>query len=355
MHIRKSKYRDKLSVLKIAKKFAKEISLNEKLAMLEDHIGSDKVIVACNEDDNPVGFVYAYLRGKGASLYSAGRDHLFVSAICVEPTFQKKGVANALMRELVASNSHRKICGHISLDSEAGLKLYKKNGFKESFVVFSKEAIKEIVKEGSFKPFEVTEKVAYDSTTLSDEKKEEIKKLFFTEAEKEGKKVLETEITDSEIYTHAVAVYDIFTSMFLSDGAEEAKGYKEWGIDDFVSSVRELDIKQDVINGYVKTLTKAIKVFEKLYYNNPNVKDKVLEISKTSCVEPVWCNIADTDPNPTLVPKDLREVEQAQNEISDFKIDFEERNAGGFPLPQIQPGPNTSGTSHGTKTSKRII
>lgn len=144
MHIRRSKSRDRTAVLKLARRFSLDIGLHN-LPLLADHIGTDRVVVACQDNDRPVGFVYAYLKGKGISPYSPGRNHLYVAAICVDSDNRKKGIASALMKELVKSNSHRKICGQILCSNEAGRKLYKKNGFNELYVVFSKEAFKEPV------------------------------------------------------------------------------------------------------------------------------------------------------------------------------------------------------------------
>jgi predicted GNAT family acetyltransferase len=99
--------------------------------------------VACLDDDKPKGFVYAYVKGKGYSPYSPGRDHLYVAAVCVDQDNRKKGIASALMKELVKSNSHRRICGQVLCSNAAAKKLYSKNGFAEHYVVFAKEAFKE--------------------------------------------------------------------------------------------------------------------------------------------------------------------------------------------------------------------
>lgn len=142
MHIRKSKTRDRHAILRIARKFASAIRLEDKRGMLEEHIGTTKVVVACNDEDRPLGFVYAYMRGKGHSLYNSGREHLYVSALCVDPAHHKKGVATALLNELVASNSHRRIRGSIALPNAGGTKLYAKCGFREdtTSLAFVREA-----------------------------------------------------------------------------------------------------------------------------------------------------------------------------------------------------------------------
>jgi len=129
------------------------------MPLLADHVGTDRVIVACADNDKPLGFVYAYMRGKGSSSYSIGRDHLYIAAVCVDPDNHKKGVGNALLSELVKSNSHRKICSHAFFINEAAKKLYKKNGFNELAILYSKEAFQETDKTkkvASIKPFEIT-------------------------------------------------------------------------------------------------------------------------------------------------------------------------------------------------------
>ena len=129
MHVRKSKVRDRSAILRIARKFASEIGLADKKAMLEEHVGTSKVIVACNEDDKAVGFTYAYMRGKGHSLYNSGREHLYISAVCVDPSYQSKGAGKAMLNELVTSNAHRRIRANVLIPNEIGVKLYNSLGF----------------------------------------------------------------------------------------------------------------------------------------------------------------------------------------------------------------------------------
>jgi len=132
MHIRKSKVRDRHAVMRIARQHSSAIGLKDKQSMLEEHIGSPKVLVACNDDDKPVGFLYAYTRGAGHNLYNSGREHLYVSAVCVDTNNQKKGVGKALMSELVSSNSHRRIRGSVGVPNEGAVKLYNSLGFEIS-------------------------------------------------------------------------------------------------------------------------------------------------------------------------------------------------------------------------------
>lgn len=164
MHVRKSKVKDRSAVLRIARKFASEIGLADKKAMLEEHVGTTKVIVACNEDDKPVGFTYAYLRGKGHSLYNSGRNHLYVSAICVDSKHHQKGAATAMMNELVASNAHRLIHCDVQVANGVGVKLMHKVGFNagHTYTTYFREADKgeELLATASahLRPFEVEAK-----------------------------------------------------------------------------------------------------------------------------------------------------------------------------------------------------
>jgi len=141
MYIRKSKQRDLSAVMHIARLHRDVIGLADKKARFEEHIGTDRVIVACNENDKPIGFVYAYMRGKGHHLYSSGRDHLYVSAVAVHPDYQRQGTATAMLNELVRSNSHRNIKANISSNNEAATALYRKCGFdSDTSYVFTKSS-----------------------------------------------------------------------------------------------------------------------------------------------------------------------------------------------------------------------
>ena len=250
MHIRKSKVRDKTAVIRIARKFASEIGLLDKRAMLEEHMGTSKVIVACGDDDRPIGFVYAYMRGKGHSLYNSGRNHLYVSAICVDAKHHRQGVGASLMRELAASNSHRLIKGSVPHSNEAGVGVYNKAGFTQAStrIHFAKDAESK-QETGLFKnathhlhPFEVDadmilpEQVDQDIVTKFKDKIEEV----WEGCKEYGSEALKA-FTASDVVGH--------TQMY-SDNSKVTKS--TIGKDGKYASVKEFEeaiVKKATING----------------------------------------------------------------------------------------------------------
>jgi ribosomal protein S18 acetylase RimI-like enzyme len=130
MHLRRSKERDRHHIMAIARKFSDSINLADKKERLADAIGTDKVIVACHDDDKTMGFIYAYLKGAGHHLYKPGRSEVLISALCVDSTHHRKGAGKALLNELVKSNGHHKITCAVDATNKAGMSLFQKCGFK---------------------------------------------------------------------------------------------------------------------------------------------------------------------------------------------------------------------------------
>jgi ribosomal protein S18 acetylase RimI-like enzyme len=136
VHIRRSKERDRSVIMSLARKFASDIDLADKRERLADAIATDKVVVACEDGDKPIGFIYAYLKGAGHHLYKPGHRELFVSALCVNAAHHRKGTGKALLGELLKSNGHRLITCHVDSTNEAGVALLKSAGFEQNRSMF---------------------------------------------------------------------------------------------------------------------------------------------------------------------------------------------------------------------------
>ena len=161
--IRRSKKKDASQVLKIAKQLSTKIGLADKKIRLEESVGTTKVIVACLKDapHKVAGFVYAYMRGKGASLYASGNNHLYISAACVDKNHTKKGVAKSLVSNLVMSNSHRNIHCSVDIQDTASTSLLTNAGFSikssKALLVCNKQLSEEVLVKASMntRPFVV--------------------------------------------------------------------------------------------------------------------------------------------------------------------------------------------------------
>lgn len=248
MHIRSSKDRDKTMVMKIARMYADAIGLADKKAMLEEHIGTSRVICACDDSDKPLGFVYAYLKGAGHSLYKPGRKELFVSAICVHSAHHRQGLATAMLQELVQSNTHRHIVGNVKEANAGATALYRKCGFEaDSIIRFSRAAepreLTAALETAAYhlRPFEVSGD-AETGETLNDLSEDEQKSIsadvesFFKKNEDPSDSDFHAYVEDKGINPHVAeeAVYRIVSDLLYEDKDKMPETEKTAAVEDEV-------------------------------------------------------------------------------------------------------------------------
>ena len=129
MVIRRSKEKDRRAVLKLARACADDIGLKSKRAWLEEHIGTDRVLVS-EGGTGLNGFCYAYMRAPGPSMHRPARGELHIAALAVDAGTRRQGVAKALVGELIRSNGHKSITCSVPEGNAAATALFTKSGFE---------------------------------------------------------------------------------------------------------------------------------------------------------------------------------------------------------------------------------